>query len=95
MACNSYDTQIAIVENQGTYDNIDDSAVRIYDVGRSRTEDETVRYYYISSYKILIISVFRLKTMKMKMLIVKVQDQMTKICPVCTICFYLVIFITN
>lgn len=57
MACNSYDTQIAIVENQGTYDNIDDSAVRIYDVGRSRTEDETVRYYCISLYKILIISV--------------------------------------
>ncbi|XP_050427113.1 protein mahjong isoform X2 [Adelges cooleyi] len=42
MACNNYDTQIAIVENQGIYENIDESIVRIYDVGRSRTEDETM-----------------------------------------------------
>lgn len=42
MACNKYDTQIAIVENQGIYENIDESVVRIYDVGRSRAEDETV-----------------------------------------------------
>ncbi|XP_008184180.1 DDB1- and CUL4-associated factor 1 isoform X1 [Acyrthosiphon pisum] len=42
MACNSYDTQIAIVENQGMFENIDESIVRIYDVGRSRNEDEAV-----------------------------------------------------
>ncbi|CAH1724928.1 DDB1- and CUL4-associated factor 1 isoform X2 [Aphis gossypii] len=42
MACNSTDTQIAIVENQGMFENIDESIVRIYDVGRSRNEDETV-----------------------------------------------------
>ncbi|XP_050525532.1 protein mahjong isoform X2 [Daktulosphaira vitifoliae] len=42
MACNKYDTQIAIVENQGIYENIDESIVRIYDVGRSRAEDETM-----------------------------------------------------
>lgn len=42
MACNKYDTQIAVVENQGIYENIDESVVRIYDVGRSRTEDDNV-----------------------------------------------------
>lgn len=42
MACNSYDTQIAIVENQGMFENIDESIVRVYDVGRSRTDDENV-----------------------------------------------------
>lgn len=51
MACNKYDTQIAIVENQGIYENIDESIVRIYDVGRSRTEDETVRYLFFSIFK--------------------------------------------
>jgi len=45
IACNKYDTQIAIVENQGHYENIDESVVRIYDVGRSRTEDETVSFF--------------------------------------------------
>lgn len=47
MACNKYDTQIAIVENQGIYENIDESIVRIYDVGRSRTEDEKVSIYFV------------------------------------------------
>jgi HIV-1 Vpr-binding protein len=47
MACDSYDTQIAIVENQGMYENIDESIVRIYDVGRTRNEDETVSYFII------------------------------------------------
>lgn len=57
MACNSYDTQIAIVENQGIYENIDESIVRIYDVGRSRTDDETVSVLliHICIYNILII----------------------------------------
>lgn len=44
MACNKYDTQIAVVENQGLYENIDESIVRIYDVGRSREDDETVSF---------------------------------------------------
>lgn len=47
MACNSTDTQIAIVENQGMFDNIDESVVRIYDVGRSRNEDEVVRFFFV------------------------------------------------
>jgi len=47
LACNSYDTQIAIVENQGMFENIDESIVRIYDVGRSRNEDEAVSFFVI------------------------------------------------
>lgn len=47
MACNKYDTQIAIVENQGIYENIDESVVRIYDVGRPRTEDDVVRFFLL------------------------------------------------
>lgn len=47
MACNKHDTQIAIVENQGIYENIDESIVRIYDVGRSRTDDEKVSIYFV------------------------------------------------
>jgi len=39
MACNSYDTQIAIVENQGMNGNINESIVQIYDVGRFKNED--------------------------------------------------------
>jgi len=45
MACNSYDTQIAIVENQGIFENIYESIVRIYDVGKSRNEDEAVSFF--------------------------------------------------
>lgn len=47
MACNKYDTQIAIVENQAIYESVDESVVRIYDVGRSRNEDETVSFIII------------------------------------------------
>lgn len=47
MSCNKYDTQIAIVENQGMYDNIDESVVRLYDVGRFRAEDDVVSFFYI------------------------------------------------
>lgn len=50
MACNSTDTQIAIVENQGMFENIDESIVRIYDVGRSRNEDETVIFFFIYNF---------------------------------------------
>lgn len=46
LACNSSDTQIAVVENQGMFENIDESIVRVYDVGRSRNEDETVSFFY-------------------------------------------------
>jgi len=45
MACNSYDTQIATVENQGIDENINESIVRIYDVGRSKNEDEAVSFF--------------------------------------------------
>lgn len=59
MACNKYDTQIAIVENQGIYENIDESIVRIYDVGRSRTEDETVSFCFSFTINIeLILCIF-------------------------------------
>jgi len=45
MTCNSYDIQIAIVKNQGIFENIDESIVRIYDVGRSRNKDEAVSFF--------------------------------------------------
>jgi len=45
IACNSYDTQIAIVENQGKIENYDESIVQIYDVGRFRNEDEAVSFF--------------------------------------------------
>lgn len=47
MTCNKYDTQIAIVENQGMYDNIDESVVRLYDVGRFRAEDDVVSFFCV------------------------------------------------
>ncbi|CAH0556965.1 unnamed protein product [Brassicogethes aeneus] len=41
LAVNRFDTQIAIVENQGMYQGVQESVVRIYDVGRRRdAEDE-------------------------------------------------------
>ncbi|KAK7868719.1 hypothetical protein R5R35_008241 [Gryllus longicercus] len=41
LTCNKYDTQIAIVENNGLLDNVQESSVRLYDVGRRREyEDE-------------------------------------------------------
>lgn len=43
MAVNRFDTQIAIVENQGMYHSVQESVVRLYDVGRKRDdEDEQV-----------------------------------------------------
>lgn len=39
IAINVYGNQIAIVENQGGYDSVEESAVRIYNVGRKRNED--------------------------------------------------------
>jgi len=40
IACNNYDTQIAIVENQFMDGSINESIVQIYDVGRFRNEEE-------------------------------------------------------
>ncbi|XP_034255066.1 DDB1- and CUL4-associated factor 1 isoform X2 [Thrips palmi] len=40
IACNKFDTQIAIVENVGMFDNIQESSVRVYDVGRRRDDDD-------------------------------------------------------
>lgn len=41
LSINKYGSQIAIVENQGDYDSVQESAVRIYSVGRRKNmEDE-------------------------------------------------------
>ncbi|XP_015592149.1 protein mahjong [Cephus cinctus] len=40
LACNKFDTQIAIVENQGEFDSIQESCVRLYDVGRRRDDED-------------------------------------------------------
>lgn len=40
LACNMYDTSIAIVENLGDCENVDESTVRLYDVGRYRDDDD-------------------------------------------------------
>lgn len=46
LAINRYDTQIAIVENSGVFNSVQESVVRVYDVGRRRDdEDEQVRKY--------------------------------------------------
>lgn len=43
MACNKWDTQIAVVENVGEFHTVQESSVRLYDVGRIRdTEDDAV-----------------------------------------------------
>lgn len=51
LAVNCYDTQIALVENQGGYNSIQESVVRLYDVGRRKDdEDEQVNnqiYNYV------------------------------------------------
>ncbi|XP_028050580.1 DDB1- and CUL4-associated factor 1 [Monomorium pharaonis] len=40
LACNKYDTQIAIVENMGEFSSIQESCVRLYDVGRRRDDED-------------------------------------------------------
>nr|CAI5854277.1 unnamed protein product [Callosobruchus analis]CAI5860444.1 unnamed protein product [Callosobruchus analis]CAI5860445.1 unnamed protein product [Callosobruchus analis] len=41
--------QIALVENQGMYNSVQESVVRVYDVGRRRDdEDEQVENYSFS-----------------------------------------------
>lgn len=49
LAINRFDTQIAIVENQGMYNSVQESVVRLYDVGRRRDdEDEQVQNKYFN-----------------------------------------------
>jgi len=45
LACNSYDTQIAVVIKDAIFGTVDESIVRIYDVGRFRNEDEAVSFF--------------------------------------------------
>ncbi|XP_014210788.1 protein mahjong [Copidosoma floridanum] len=40
LACNKFDTQIAIVENSGEFDSIQESCIRLYDVGRCRNDED-------------------------------------------------------
>lgn len=40
IACNKFDTQIAVVENMGDFDSITESCVRLYDVGRRRDDED-------------------------------------------------------
>ncbi|XP_018331272.1 DDB1- and CUL4-associated factor 1 isoform X2 [Agrilus planipennis] len=40
LAVNKFDSQIAIVENQGAYHSVQESVVRIYDVGRRRDDED-------------------------------------------------------
>ncbi|OXU21314.1 hypothetical protein TSAR_001940 [Trichomalopsis sarcophagae] len=40
LACNKFDTQIAVVENMGEFDSIQESCVRLYDVGRRRDDED-------------------------------------------------------
>ncbi|XP_065215830.1 protein mahjong isoform X2 [Planococcus citri] len=40
LACNRFDTQIALVENCGHFEDIEESSLRIYDVGRSKDDDD-------------------------------------------------------
>jgi hypothetical protein len=47
LAVNKFDTQIVVVENQGVYQSVQESVVRIYDVGRKRDdEDEQVSHEF-------------------------------------------------
>lgn len=40
LGCNRFDTQIALVENCGQFEDIEESSVRLYDVGRSKDDDD-------------------------------------------------------
>lgn len=40
LAINRFDRQIAVVENQGMYHSVQESVVRIYDVGRRKDDEE-------------------------------------------------------
>jgi len=40
LACNKFDTQIAVVENMGEFTSIQESCARLYDVGRQRDDED-------------------------------------------------------
>lgn len=40
LGCNKFDTQIAVVENSGRHEDMEETAIRIYDVGRSKDDDD-------------------------------------------------------
>lgn len=40
LCVNACDSQIALVENQGMYHSIQESVVRVYDVGRRRDDED-------------------------------------------------------
>lgn len=61
LAINRFDRQIAVVENQGMYHSVQESVVRLYDVGRRKDDEEEdqVRFQlYIYIMYILIILFF-------------------------------------
>ncbi|XP_008473303.1 DDB1- and CUL4-associated factor 1-like [Diaphorina citri] len=43
LSLNRYDTILGVVENTGVYDGVDESTVRLYDVGRRRDDDDDVQ----------------------------------------------------
>lgn len=40
LSCNQFDTQIGVVENSGKCDDMEETAIRIYDVGRLKDDDD-------------------------------------------------------
>lgn len=40
LSCNQFDTQIGVVENSGKCDDMEETAIRIYDVGRTKDDDD-------------------------------------------------------
>lgn len=56
LSINRMDTQLAIVENQRVFDSVQESIVRLYDVGRRKDdEDEMVCLITLNPYLVLII----------------------------------------
>lgn len=61
LSVNKYGSQIAIVENQGGYESLQESVVRIYCVGRKKNmEDEAVRKQFnIFRFKVIFFFYFQ------------------------------------
>lgn len=56
LCVNAVDSQIALVENQGMYHSIQESVVRVYDVGRRRDdEDDQVMHFFVSFISVILI----------------------------------------
>lgn len=51
LGCNRFDTQIAVVENSGQFEDVEETAVRIYDVGRSKDDDDEAVSVYFQIYE--------------------------------------------